>query len=218
MAHAIFISYAAEDQLTVAATCHALPMTSRDLQRVISSTLPQSSNRSAREGSLRNRRILLATALTLILSAPAPAQSDGSYRGLSQPSHQTVTDFEVLVPMRDGIHLAANVVRPVGSGKFPVLISYIPYGKDPDPFFAQRGYVTIFAEARGTGTSEGVMADYFDAQSLRDGYEAAAEEAARAGAGKPARVPGPGEPLCLGKSVTPHGESGRGCSQRGSEA
>ena len=41
--------------------------------------------------------------------------------------------------MRDGIHLAANIVRPSGPGKFPVVLSYYPYGKDPSPFFAERG-------------------------------------------------------------------------------
>ena len=73
--------------------------------------------------------------------------------------------------MRDGIRLAANIVRPTGPGKFPVVLSYYPYGKDPNPYFAERGYVTVFAEGRGTGTSEGVMRDYFDAQSYRDGYD-----------------------------------------------
>ena len=45
----------------------------------------------------------------------------------------------------------------------------IPYGKEPSPYFAERGYVAIFAEERGTGRSEGVMKDYFDAQSYRSG-------------------------------------------------
>ncbi len=52
--------------------------------------------------------------------------------------------------MRDGDHLAANVVRPVEPGKYPVVINYLPYGKQPDPYFAARGYVAIFAEKRGT--------------------------------------------------------------------
>ena len=31
--------------------------------------------------------------------------------------------------------------------------------------------MAIFAEERGTGRSEGVMKDYFDAQSYQDGYD-----------------------------------------------
>ena len=98
-------------------------------------------------------------------------QSSAPYQRLSPASHATTTDFEVRVPMRDGVELAVNIVRPKAPGRFPVVVNYVPYGKDPDPYFAQRGYVAVFAEGRGTGTSAGVMADYFDAQSFRDGYD-----------------------------------------------
>lgn len=115
--------------------------------------------------------LLVLLAAATLAPRPASAQAETPYRNLSAPTHEVVTEYEVKVPMRDGIFLSANVVRPKGPGKFPVVISYIPYGKDPDRFFAERGYVAIFAEARGTGTSEGVMADYFVAQSNRDGYD-----------------------------------------------
>ena len=116
-------------------------------------------------------RFLLASALLTASPAVIAAQGGSPYRNLSEPSHTVTTDFEVKVPMRDGIHLAVNVVRPSAPGKYPVVISYWPYGKDPNPYFAERGYIAVFAEGRGTGTSEGVMADYFDAQSFRDGYD-----------------------------------------------
>ncbi len=115
-------------------------------------------------------RFLLAIG-TAGLTPSIAAQTEGPYPNLSEPRHQVTTEYEVKVPMRDGIRLAANVVRPNGGGKFPVVVSYWPYGKDPNPYFAARGYVTVFAEGRGTGTSEGVMRDYFDAQSYRDGYD-----------------------------------------------
>jgi predicted acyl esterase len=41
-----------------------------------------------------------------------------------------VLDKDVAVPMRDGANLRANVFRPTAAGKFPVLISLGPYGKD----------------------------------------------------------------------------------------
>ena len=116
-------------------------------------------------------RFFLASALLIASPAVIAAQGDSPYRNLSEPRHAVTTDFEVKVPMRDGIHLAVNVVRPSAPGKYPVVISYWPYGKDPNPYFAERGYIAVFAEGRGTGTSEGVMADYFDAQSFRDGYD-----------------------------------------------
>ena len=105
------------------------------------------------------------------IASVASGQDSLPYRNLSTPSYEVVTDFEVKVPMRDGVRLAANIVRPKAPGRYPVVVSYYPYGKEAAPYFAQRGYVAVFAEGRGTGTSEGVMADYFDAQSFRDGYD-----------------------------------------------
>lgn len=37
---------------------------------------------------------------------------------------------DVRVPLRDGVHLAVNVYRPETPGRYPVLISAHPYGKD----------------------------------------------------------------------------------------
>jgi uncharacterized protein len=39
-------------------------------------------------------------------------------------------DHDVDVPMRDGAKLKANVFRPVAAGKYPVLMTLGPYGKD----------------------------------------------------------------------------------------
>src|SRR2546430_1623367 len=59
----------------------------------------------------------------------------------------------VLVPMRDGVRLAADVYRPDREGKFPVLLSRTPYNKDGQRalgvFFAQNGYVAVVMDSRG---------------------------------------------------------------------
>src|SRR5690606_35788855 len=39
-------------------------------------------------------------------------------------------DWDVRITMDDGIALSANVYRPVGDGRYPVIMSYGPYGKD----------------------------------------------------------------------------------------
>lgn len=91
--------------------------------------------------------------------APAPA------------THEVTIDHEVFVPMRDGTRLAATIVRPRTPGRYPVVVRYWPYGRTIDAYFAERGYVTVLAEGRGTGSSTGIMADYFDATSFRDGYD-----------------------------------------------
>jgi len=44
--------------------------------------------------------------------------------------HKLVLDKDVAVPMRDGASLRANVFRPEAPGRYPVLMTLGPYGKD----------------------------------------------------------------------------------------
>ena len=37
------------------------------------------------------------------------------------------------VPMRDGVHLFANLYKPPANGRYPVIMSVTPYGKDKLP-------------------------------------------------------------------------------------
>ena len=80
-----------------------------------------------------------------------------------QMGQQTIVDFDVPARMRDGTTLRANIYRPAGEGKWPVLLTRLPYGKDfpigasmMDPAqVARRGYVVIVQDTRGRLTSEG---------------------------------------------------------------
>jgi putative CocE/NonD family hydrolase len=80
----------------------------------------------------------------------------------NQPQAISV-DFDVPATMRDGTILRANIYRPAGEGRWPVLLTRLPYGKDQplggsvlDPAqAARRGYVVIVQDTRGTGTSGG---------------------------------------------------------------
>ncbi|MBO0746442.1 MAG: CocE/NonD family hydrolase [Candidatus Dormibacteraeota bacterium] len=87
------------------------------------------------------------------------------------------TEFDVPVPMRDGTILRANVYRPAGEGRWPVLLTRLPYGKDLplatgafDPVqAARRGYVVIIQDTRGRFRSEG---DWYPfAAEREDGYD-----------------------------------------------
>jgi len=42
----------------------------------------------------------------------------------------SVTMRNMLVPMRDGIELAADVLRPAGAGRHPAIVNFGPYHKD----------------------------------------------------------------------------------------
>lgn len=49
---------------------------------------------------------------------------------LKNPSHKVLLEHDVDVPMRDGAKLKANVFHPETPGKYPVLMTLGPYGKD----------------------------------------------------------------------------------------
>lgn len=50
---------------------------------------------------------------------------EGALRGYS-----LVVEEDVPIPMRDGLHLAANVYRPDSPGRYPVIMSFTVFGKD----------------------------------------------------------------------------------------
>jgi putative CocE/NonD family hydrolase len=79
----------------------------------------------------------------------------------------------LLVPMRDGVRLAADVYRPDREGKFPVLLSRTPYNKDGQralaSFFAQNGYVAVVMDSRGLYASHGKWHPYVD--EAQDGFD-----------------------------------------------
>ncbi len=83
-----------------------------------------------------------------------------------------------MVPMRDGVRLATGVIRPDAPGRYPVLVSRGPYGKDsyvenPDHsawFFAGHGYVVLSQDCRGRFESEGNGYNPLF-QEAQDGYD-----------------------------------------------
>lgn len=80
-----------------------------------------------------------------------------------QMSQQVVVDYDVPARMRDGVTLRANIFRPTGEGRWPVLLTRLPYGKDLplgsqllDPAqAARRGYIVVVQDTRGRMTSDG---------------------------------------------------------------
>lgn len=71
------------------------------------------------------------------------------------------SEFNVMIPMRDGTRLAADIQRPDRPGKFPVILARTPYGKyskaayEQAEYFAKRGYVYVNQDVRGRFDSEG---------------------------------------------------------------
>lgn len=71
------------------------------------------------------------------------------------------------LPMRmaDGVHLVADVYRPVGPERYPVLVMRLPYGRKVastvvlahPAWYAAQGYVVLVQDVRGRGESEGIF-------------------------------------------------------------
>src|SRR5688500_17937922 len=92
------------------------------------------------------------------------------------PRNDIRVDNRVPVRMRDGITLFADVYRPVGDGRHPVLVSRTPYSTERFPtaydaavYFAQRGYVYAFVDVRGRHESDGAWDPFRNSE--RDGYD-----------------------------------------------
>lgn len=92
-----------------------------------------------------------------------------------------VLENRVPVVMRDGTVLFADIYRPAGAGRFPVIVARTPYGVDrfaegSNPhayeapvFFARRGYVFVYQDVRGRYESEGRWEPFHN--DVEDGYD-----------------------------------------------
>lgn len=109
--------------------------------------------------------ILIFATSTLILAQDSP-----------NGAAHIVLDKNVPVPMRDGVILRADVLRPGDVGKFPVLVYRTPYGKDAAQreyttfkHAVGRGYAVVVQDVRGRFQSDGDFRPYED--EGRDGYD-----------------------------------------------
>ena len=104
-------------------------------------------------------------------------------RTVSDFPHEVVEDENVWIPVTDGLKLAARIWRPKGSERAPVpaILEYIPYRKRfgtavrdamTHPYLAGHGYACIRLDIRGSGESEGVLADEYLQSELDDGLAA----------------------------------------------
>jgi len=105
-------------------------------------------------------RIAMALLLVAALSAPACTRLAGHYLELAPREYRVTVERNVMIPMRDGLKLAADIYRPQGlTGPLPVVLCRIPYGKSTVSFvgklLAQRGYIFVVQDCRATGKSEG---------------------------------------------------------------
>jgi len=126
--------------------------------------------------------------------------SEGKHPGFGHRIEEDArfhVERDVAIPMRDGVKLYADIIRPKGAGPFPVILTYSPYGKHglkkfllspasgvpqgsvskyavwegPDPeYFVPHGYAVLNVDARGSWYSEGDLTVWSD-QEAQDGYD-----------------------------------------------
>jgi putative CocE/NonD family hydrolase len=136
----------------------------------------------------------------LVFAEPLSPLKTG-YPGFNPHSVKTggmVIDYDVAIPMRDGVKIYADVYRPDMPGRFPPLIQWGPYGKHgatfynflgncgvhdedfnefcrfeaADPLYWTRyGYVVINVDSRGSWWSEGDLT-WMSEQEVEDMYDA----------------------------------------------
>jgi putative CocE/NonD family hydrolase len=86
----------------------------------------------------------------------------------------------VLIPLADGVSLAADLYLPDAPGRYPALVSFYPYRKDDligassehsRTYLTERGYASLLVDFRGTGSSGGDCPVTFD--TPREGADGA---------------------------------------------
>ena len=86
----------------------------------------------------------------------------------------------VMIPMRDGVQLAADIYLPsfhgeTAPGEFPVILERTPYDKTAPrnvtnmKYYARRGYIGVIQDVRGRFASEGEW--YAFAKEAPDGFD-----------------------------------------------
>src|SRR6266498_1399991 len=126
---------------------------------------------------MNQRQWVLAT---LLLAANASAQ---------QPPQPAFTFQEVMIPVRDGVHLQTAILTPTDkTGPLPILFRRTPYGVPDGPLptvptslkeLARDGYIFVFQNLRGRFKSEGVfgltsqvnLADSTSTNETTDAYD-----------------------------------------------
>ena len=127
-------------------------------------------------------RLFAASLLGLLLCMPGWRRV---FAG--QQAYETETRTEVMIPMRDGVRLSANIFLPKAQGGC-LSSCCAPYGKDDVSelgevlFHVARGYVVVSQDCRGRGMSEGVWEPFVnEAADGQDTHKWILAQSARSG-------------------------------------
>lgn len=98
----------------------------------------------------------------------------------SQFPHRVTIIENLFLTLPDGTRLAAKLWLPEGAGPVPAILEYLPYRKHDGTrtrdnglheYLAGHGYACIRVDIRGTGESDGIIADEYTPQEQADGCD-----------------------------------------------
>ncbi|HEX8151063.1 MAG TPA: CocE/NonD family hydrolase [Pyrinomonadaceae bacterium] len=128
---------------------------------------------------MKQPKTIYAVSLALALTAAGVLFDSRCPARATAQSPPAVGRFEVAVEngvrvkMRDGVTLAADLYRPKGEGKFPVLVERTPYSRKGDfgmaHELASHGYVVVLQDTRGRFDSGGEFYPFM--HEAEDGYD-----------------------------------------------
>ncbi|MEX2375366.1 MAG: CocE/NonD family hydrolase [Dehalococcoidia bacterium] len=119
---------------------------------------------------------ILGTAGNVPAERPSPGEPPR--RPISSPlTSQLRIVHDLRVPMRDGVELALDLVRPDLGGPFPAILMRTPYDKTVERGrreaqirrFAERGYIVALNDCRGRSNSDGEFFPYVNEHD--DGFD-----------------------------------------------
>ena len=102
-------------------------------------------------------RIAVAALLLIVAVAPLAADHhESKYKFAEEvpPRNDINIENRVAVPMRDGVILYADIFRPTGEGKHPVLVSRTPYSTERYPSSYSSGSARSIREPKSSTTRE----------------------------------------------------------------
>jgi putative CocE/NonD family hydrolase len=127
-------------------------------------------------------RLSLSFVLLLVFAViPAPLLNAQTATTPAATTYGVSVAKDIMIPMRDDVHLATDVYRPAtngapANGKFPALLMRTPYDKTLRApqfanYFTSRGYVVVVQDVRARYHSEGHWRPLTD--DPNDGYDTA---------------------------------------------
>ncbi len=122
---------------------------------------------------MKLKSLLLLFLSGISLRAAAQPASSSAQTTIAETK---IIENDVAVPMRDGVLLRADLLRPQGAGPFPVLVYRTPYGKEfalkeytTFQHAVERGYAVVVQDVRGRYASAGEFRPYEN--EGHDGYD-----------------------------------------------